>query len=39
MAQATQGGLNGGKASAKALTPKPRSEIARTAAEARWTKS
>jgi hypothetical protein len=30
------GGLKGGKARTKALTPKQRSEIARTAAQARW---
>ncbi len=32
------GGLKGGKARAKALTPKKRSEIARLAAAARWKK-
>jgi hypothetical protein len=35
---ARKGGLIGGKARAKALTPKQRAEIARTAAEARWKK-
>ncbi len=30
------GGLKGGKARAKALTPKKRSEIAKKAAAARW---
>jgi len=33
------GGLKGGKARAKALTKKQRSEIARLAAAARWKKS
>lgn len=33
------GGLKGGKARAKALSPDQRSEIARTAALARWKKS
>jgi len=33
------GGLRGGKARAKRLTPKQRAEIARVAAEARWKKS
>lgn len=33
------GGFKGGKARAKKLTPKQRSEIARTAAMARWKKS
>jgi len=33
------GGKAGGKARAKALTPKERSEIARAAASARWKKS
>lgn len=32
------GGLKGGKARAKALTPEQRSEIARKAAAARWGK-
>ena len=32
------GGLKGGKARAKALTPERRSEIARKGAEARWGK-
>jgi hypothetical protein len=36
---ARKGGLKGGKARAKALTPKQRAEIARLAAEARWKKS
>jgi len=36
---ARKGGLKGGKARAKALTPKQRTEIARLAAEARWKKS
>jgi hypothetical protein len=36
---ARRGGLKGGKARAKALTPKQRTEIARLAAEARWKKS
>jgi hypothetical protein len=36
---ARKGGLRGGKARAKALTPRQRSEIARIAAEARWKKS
>ena len=36
---ARKGGLKGGKARAKALTPKQRSEIAQTAAAARWKKS
>lgn len=34
-----RGGLKGGEARAKSLTAKQRSEIARTAAEARWKKS
>lgn len=38
-AAARKGGLKGGKARAKALTPKQRSEIAQVAAEARWKKS
>ncbi|MGB6064724.1 MAG: hypothetical protein WBG50_07930 [Desulfomonilaceae bacterium] len=33
------GGLKGGKARAKRLTPEERSEIARIAAQARWKKS
>jgi len=33
-----KGGLKGGKARAKAMTAKERSESARQAAEARWTK-
>jgi hypothetical protein len=33
-----QGGLKGGKARAKKLSPSERSEIARKAARARWTK-
>ncbi len=36
---ARRGGLKGGKARAKSLTPKQRSEIARIAANARWKKS
>lgn len=36
---ARKGGLRGGAARAKALTPKQRSEIAHTAAAARWKKS
>jgi hypothetical protein len=32
-----KGGLKGGKARAAKLTPEQRSEIARTAAQARWT--
>ena len=36
---ARKGGLKGGKARAKALTPKQRSEIASIAAQARWKKS
>lgn len=36
---ARKGGLKGGKARAKALTPEQRSEIARLAAQARWKKS
>ena len=32
------GGLKGGKARAKALTPEQRSEIAKKAARARWSK-
>jgi hypothetical protein len=34
-----RGGLKGGKARARALSPKQRSEIARAAAAARWKKS
>ena len=33
------GGLKGGKARAKSLTPEQRSDIARAAAAARWKKS
>jgi hypothetical protein len=33
-----KGGLKGGKARAKSLTPAERSDIARVAAEARWKK-
>ncbi len=33
-----KGGLKGGKARAKALTPEQRAEIARIAAQARWSK-
>jgi hypothetical protein len=36
---ARRGGLKGGRARAKVLTPKQRAEIAKTAAEARWKKS
>jgi hypothetical protein len=36
---ARKGGLKGGKARAKSLTPKERSEIASVAAQARWKKS
>jgi hypothetical protein len=36
---ARKGGLKGGEARAKALTPKQRAEIAKAAAEARWKKS
>lgn len=36
---ARKGGLKGGAARAKALTPQQRAEIARAAAEARWRKS
>ncbi len=35
---ARKGGLKGGKARAKALTPEQRSEIANVAAQARWKK-
>jgi hypothetical protein len=34
-----KGGMKGGKARAKSLTPAERSDIARIAAEARWKKS
>jgi hypothetical protein len=37
-AYARKGGLKGGKARAKALTPEQRSEIARIASQARWKK-
>ena len=37
--EARKGGLKGGRARAKALTPEERSEIARLAAIARWKKS
>ena len=36
---ARRGGLKGGKARAKSLTPEQRAEIARVAAEARWKKT
>jgi hypothetical protein len=36
---ARTGGLKGGKARAKALSPEERSEIARVAASARWKRS
>jgi hypothetical protein len=36
---ARKGGLKGGNARTRALTPKQRSEIAKTAADARWKKS
>lgn len=36
---ARKGGLKGGKARAKSLTPEQRSEIASIAAQARWKKS
>ena len=36
---ARKGGLIGGKARAKALTPEQRTEIARAAAAARWKKA
>jgi len=39
LAMARKGGAKGGRARAKALTPKQRAEIARVAAEARWKKS
>jgi len=38
MALGRLGGLKGGKARAKKLSPKRRSEIARAAAEKRWSK-
>ena len=38
LASARKGGLLGGKARAVALTPEQRSEVARTAASARWKK-
>lgn len=37
--RARKGGLVGGKARSKALTPEQKSEIARVAAAARWKKS
>lgn len=37
--RARKGGLKGGNARAKALTPEQRSEIAKLAASARWKKS
>jgi hypothetical protein len=37
--RAKKGGAKGGPARARALTPEQRSEIARTAASARWKKS
>jgi hypothetical protein len=37
--RARAGGMKGGPARAKVLTPEQRSEIARAAAEARWKKS
>jgi hypothetical protein len=37
--RASKGGAKGGPARARALTDQQRSEIARTAAEARWKKS
>jgi hypothetical protein len=37
-AMGRKGGLKGGKARAKALSPKKRSEIAKKAAAARWKK-
>ena len=39
VAQGRRGGLKGGKARAASLTKKRRSEIAKKAAKARWTKS
>ena len=38
LASAKKGGLKGGAARAKALSPRQRSEIARLAATVRWTK-
>ncbi|MBA1140213.1 hypothetical protein H0241_08060 [Mesorhizobium sp. CCANP35] len=38
LASARKGGLKGGKARAKTLTPEQRSEIATVAAQARWKK-
>lgn len=38
-AVAQQGGLKGGEARAKKLTPAQRKQIAKKAAEARWTKN
>lgn len=38
-AQGRPGGLKGGKARAKILTPEERADIARIAASARWKKS
>lgn len=38
VAKGRKGGLKGGKARKKKLTPKQRSEIARKAANARWKK-
>ena len=38
-AHTRKGGLKGGRARAKVLTPEERSEIARVAATARWKKS
>jgi hypothetical protein len=38
-ARARKGGSKGGPARARALTPEERSEIARTAASARWKKT
>ena len=38
LASARKGGLKGGKARAKNLTPEQRSEIASIAAQARWKK-
>ncbi len=37
--RASKAGLKGGPARARALTPEQRSEIARTAASARWKKT
>jgi len=36
---ARKGGIKGGRARARALTPRQRAEIAKAAAEARWKKS